>query len=44
MVFTGHYLLFIGFQLYCLRNQSKTQEFGTPDSFFYLEFLYTVFV
>ena len=32
------------FLLYCLRNQSKTQEFGTPDSFFYPDFLYTVFV
>lgn len=32
------------FLLYCLRNQSKTQEFGTPDSFFYPDCLYTVFV
>lgn len=40
MVFTGYYLLFIGFQLYCLRNQSKTQEFGTPDSFFSQDYDY----
>lgn len=32
------------FLLYCLRNQSKTQEFGTPDSFFYPDCPYTVFV
>lgn len=32
------------FLLYCPRNQSKTQEFGIPDSFFYPDSSYTVFV
>ncbi len=37
-------MIYPRFLLYCLRNQSKTQEFGIPDSFFYPDFLYTVFV
>lgn len=36
-------MLFSEFPLYCLRNQLKKQEFGTPDSFFYPEYDYTLY-
>ncbi len=36
------FLIFRGLPIYCPRNQSKTQEFGYPGSFFYPEFLYTL--